>query len=219
LLLEHFNSLHPDNQRQLNRHNLVISPVIKEYAGAKQEEVAQAITEAWMWLEREGLIAPRPGAERDWIFVTRRGQALRSRTDFEAFKKAGLLPAKSLDPVLAQKVKHLFTRGDYDTAVFQAFKEVEVRVRSAAGLPEGLIGVNLVRTAFHPEAGPLTDKTTVPGERQAISDLFAGAIGAFKNPPSHRNVDLTAQIAVELIYLANYLLRVVDSRRQPASSV
>src|SRR5689334_15036267 len=48
-----------------------------------------------------------------------------------------------------------------------------------------------MRKAFDVETGPLTDTTTEPSERQALSDLFAGAIGTYKNPHSHRDVLLT----------------------------
>jgi Protein of unknown function (Hypoth_ymh) len=47
-----------------------------------------------------------------------------------------------------------------------------------------------MRKAFHEETGPLTDKTTEIAERQARSNLFAGAIGSYKNPHSHRDVNL-----------------------------
>ncbi len=212
LLLGYFNGLKPEEQRQLNRHNFVTSPLIGEYAGGRGEEVVRAITEAWTWLEREGLIAPRPGTERDWVFITRRGQKLRSQSDFEAYKRGNLLPAKALDPVLAQKVWSAFIRGDYEVAVFQAYKEVEVRVRKAAGLPDELIGTDLMHKAFQPETGPLTDMSSVKGERQARMELFAGAVGSFKSPLSHKDVNVAAQQASELIHFANYLLRVVDER-------
>jgi len=50
------------------------------------------------------------------------------------------------------------------------------------------------------------------GERQALSDLFAGAIGVYKNPHSHRQVSLDAEDAVEMIMLASHLLKIVDAR-------
>jgi hypothetical protein len=43
-------------------------------------------------------------------------------------------------------------------------------------------------------------------------ELFAGAIGYFKNPGSHREVGLTAIQAAETIMLASRLLRIVDRR-------
>jgi hypothetical protein len=74
-------------------------------------------------------------------------------------------------------------------AVFQVFKEVEVAVRNAAnakgaGYPDDLVGVTLMRRAFHRGNGPLTDTTLVTAEREAEAALFAGGIGRHaKNPP------------------------------------
>ena len=50
------------------------------YPQADRERVSRALTEAWVWLEREGLIAPRPGQQNQWVFVTRRGKAVAGLT-------------------------------------------------------------------------------------------------------------------------------------------
>ena len=50
------------------------------------------------------------------------------------------------------------------------------------------------------------------GERQARSDLFAGAIGSFKNPTSHRSVTYSDPTeASEVIMLADLLMQILDS--------
>jgi hypothetical protein len=69
-----------------------------------------------------------------------------------------------------------------------------------------------MRKAFNPQSGPLTDQSSPSAEKQAASDLFAGAVGYCKNPTSHRNVAMDAMEAVELILLANHLLRTVKAR-------
>ena len=199
------------NSSTLNLHNYVLQGHLQPCAGEKYKDVAEAITEAWIWLEREGMIAPRPGHDRDWVYVTKRGKQLLCNSDINTYLKSNLIPENILDPVLARKARPLFIRGDYDTAVFQAFKEVEIRVRKAASLSNELIGVGLMRKAFNPKDGALTDKSLDTGEQVATMELFAGAIGLFKNPSSHRDVNWEdAGECAELIYFANYLLRLVE---------
>lgn len=212
VVLEVLNSLSEEQSGQLNRRNFTWGGQPTHYPQEHREGISKALTEAWVWLEREGLIAPRPGEEPDWIFVTRRGKQLKNRDGFRSHRQGDLLPRRLLHPLIATKVWSAFIRGEYDTAVFQAFKEVEVAVRRAGGYPDTLIGVDLMRKAFHPSDGGLTQSAALASERQALSDLFAGAIGSYKNPNSHRHVLLTADETVEMIMLASHLLKIVDSR-------
>ena len=127
-------------------------------------------------------------------------------------------PEYQLHPIISQKVWSMFLQGNYDPAVLQAFKQVEIAVRKAGNYTEKDIGVPLMRTAFHKDTGNLTDPNQQEAEQEAIAHLFAGAIGYCKNPGSHREVEITAEEAVELITFASYLLRIVDSRRQSEES-
>jgi uncharacterized protein (TIGR02391 family) len=179
------------------------------HQGSSVEEL-QAVTEAWVWLEQQLMIAPAPG-KSGIVYVTSRGKQLADKPEMVKYIRSNLIIPDLLDPQLKQKVMPLFIRGDYDTAVFQAFKEVEVRVRNAASLPPESIGTELMRTAFNPDNGMLADKNRPRAEREAMSHLFAGAIGLFKNPSSHREVDWNNPgECMELIYLANHLLRIVQ---------
>ncbi len=208
--------LSESGQQRLNMHNFSLgndSDFIA-WAGAdhrRRQEVSQRLIVAWRWLERELFIAPQPG-NVDWAFITPRGREVLESQDFEAYKKGHLLPSEGLDPILVRKVKQAFIRGDYDTAIFQAFKEIEVRVRKKAGLSNSDIGVPLMRTAFNPDNGPLTDKNANKGERIARMELFAGAIGTYKNPSSHREVVFDdPKEAADIIHIANQLLRILNS--------
>jgi uncharacterized protein (TIGR02391 family) len=184
-----------------------------KYPNTHGGEVAQATLDAWMWLEREGFLIPRLGNDQyGWLDLSRRAKMAANRNGVAVYRKTTLLPFAELHPTIVSSVYPMFLRGDYDTAVFQAFKEVEISVRSAAGLGNDRLGCTLVREAFSPKNGPLSDAQKVSGEQIALMELFAGAIGYFKNPGSHREVELTAIEAAETIMLASRLLRIVDGR-------
>jgi len=213
VVLESLNSLSNDERGQLNRYNFGLGSTYSEYPQQFQEQIGRALMEAWAWLEREGMIAARPGEQGEWVFVTRRGKQVKTRDGLKAYQSSMLLPKEQLHPVIAQKCWSSFLRGEYDTAVFQAYKELEVAIREAARLKPEEYGVELARKAFHSERGALTDPNAPVAEREALSNLVAGALGAYKNPHSHRNVQLEPDEAVDMINLASHLMKLVGARK------
>lgn len=186
------------------------------YDTRRQDQIILAVSEAWNWLEVQGLLIPAPGTNgsHGWRVLSRKAQALTSSADVKQFIKSRHLRREILNRRIADKVWSAFIRSEYDVAVFQAMKAVEVAVREASGFGAEDLGVNLMRKAFNIENGPLTDINAEKGERQARSDLFAGAMGSYKNSHSHRDVHLdNPDEAYELVMLANHLLRIVDQRR------
>jgi uncharacterized protein (TIGR02391 family) len=204
--------LKASDSQVLNRYNFGLYHTVAEYPRSKQAEILRALMEAWVWLENVGFIAHDPDQQGDWVFITRKGQKIKERSDFESFKNSSSLSKHLLHPIIVQKSWSPFIRGEYETAVFQAFREVEIQVRGASGLDPEDIGVQLMRKAFDSKAGPLIDHTLTKGEKEALGHLFAGAIGLYKNPSSHRQVDMKVAETSELLMLASHLMRIIDLR-------
>ena len=170
--------------------------------------------EAWDWLNHHGLVAIKPGPLNaiGSGYVTERGHAAARDVRGLARMQAEARIDVALHSLLQRRIRRQFLLGEYELAVFAAMREVEIRVRDLAGYGPELLGVDLMRKAFHPDNGPLRDPEQVSGERQATSDLYAGAVGVFKNPSSHRQVDFgDPTIASEAVLLADLLLRTLDS--------
>ena len=190
----------------------------QQYPPEHDDEILFALMEAWQWLENEGLVAQRPtslssGASIDTkYFVTRRGKSIKTDKDLEVYRKAKFLPKDQLHPRIAEKVWSKFLLGDYRIAVLHAFIEVEIAVREAGEYAETDYGTALMGKAFNIKTGKLTNLHQPEAERRAVLALFSGAIGYYKNPLSHRDVNVNAEEAVEVIILASHLLRIVDSR-------
>ena len=210
--LELLTSSGPNEPSRLHPASFTHPQTIGNYPEGQRQEIAFAMMEGWNWLAQEGLIAPLPGDPHGWHFITRRGRKIRNREGLAAYRNAVILPRRLLHPAIAKACWSAFLRGDYDTAVFQAFKELEVAIREAGKFKAEDYGVDLARKAFHESAGPLTDQSVPISERLALSHLVAGALGSYKNPHSHRKVKLAAEEAVEMIILGSHLLKIVDVR-------
>jgi uncharacterized protein (TIGR02391 family) len=143
-------------------------------------------------------------------FPTKHGVQLKEEQFQRLLGRWTLTPFLLFHPLVIKKAYPSIRKEDYETAVFKAFKTVEIRVRELSGLPNEMIGVDLMRRSFAPDNGPLADQTAPKAEREALSHLFAGAIGCYKNPHSHREVQLSFNEAFEMLLLASHLLSFLD---------
>lgn len=179
----------------------------KEYG---ELDLPQVLADACAWLIARGLIGPaseNSGSGGEFR-LTSEGLAA-ARGGSVAHVEAAMRLHVDLHPALAE-ARLNFERGSYQTAVFEATRQVEVRVRDLSGLGADTYGVQLMHTAFNPDNGPLATGE-VAAEKKAIASLFAGTIGAFKNASGHRVVHFEdPSEAADIIHLADLLLRITE---------
>lgn len=193
-----------------NRHNVTLPDVWREHvAHPRGREFLAAMSEAFNWLERQGLVSPDPGQGGEWMIVTRRGKEVLADAAGLAQLAAEARLSVDLHERLGARVRELFNAGDFEMAVVRSMREVEMRVRELAS-PSSLVGVALMKQAFR-VGGPLADPAVPQAEQEAAMALYWGAIGLFRNPVTHREVDYQdATMASEVVFLADLLLRVLD---------
>jgi uncharacterized protein (TIGR02391 family) len=215
VILEILSSMNDDELRQFANHHTFTVRETRAY-NRLQEEVKKVLVEGWAWLQRECLIAPRPGGGADSFILTRKARQIASKPELEAYRRGNLLSGM-LHPLIERESKAAFLRGEYETAIFNAFKEIEVAVRDAGGFSLNDLGVALMNEAFKPTVGPLSEKSLPETEQLGLRNLFSGAIAYYKNPGSHRHFPTDAIEVAETLFFASLLLRIVERSAAPKS--
>ena len=210
-MLRHFAE---EPERQFHRNNDATNSSTWSRAGREYTDVKvlRARGEAYDWLVFNALLAVKPGEASGFTYITKRGRTAAGDSQAVAKIRATRRLDVDMHPLLAERVRRQFLLGEYESAVLLAFRKVEIRVRDLSGSDDSMIGVPLMQEALSPDKnGPLVNTSLERGEQLATMYLFAGAIGAFKNPSSHRQVDYgDPTVAAEAILLADLLMRLLD---------
>ena len=116
---------------------------------------------------RPGLLVPDPVQPSSGFYVpTRRAQTLKTRTDVDAFRKGRIPPSDLLPRCSPKRLFRSSAAATMTSLCFKPFKEIEVAVEfgkhEGSRLPRFRSGHALMRKAFHPETGPLADKSLAP---------------------------------------------------------
>lgn len=112
-----------------------------------------------------------------------------------------ILGAGSADPML------------WDSAVRTAGVILEERLRDVGSISDpNRTGRNLVNDVFN-NTGTLASKFTVPSERDGYRELYAGIVGAFRNPSAHRLIDPSPEEGGAFIVFVNLLLKKLEAMR------
>lgn len=143
-------------------------------------------------------------------FPTKTGFQFLETKFSRVIKEYVLTPETYVHPLIVKKSFKLLNDGQFESAVLQAFKTIETTIRESIKAAPDEHGIKLIRKAFHPENGLLTDYNLPKAEREAFSNYIAGAYGFYKNPCSHRDVELDFISAFDRIVVASDLLKAVS---------
>ncbi len=120
-------------------------------------------------------------------------------------------PETYLHPKIAKRCLPLLKKETtLDNAVTDAFKVLEMTVRRKIGAPDDEVGLKLLRRAFHPQTGLLTDYTLPAAEREGFTNYIAGAYGYYRNSSSHRDTSIDFLSAFMRVVVASDLLWIVE---------
>ena len=147
------------------------------------------------------------------FYPTKKGFRFLEREFTRVITKYVLMPETYVHPMIVKKSFPLLKNGQFESAVLQAFKTIETRIRKRISADSEDVGVKLIRKAFNPENGPLTDYDLPKAEREAFCNYIAGAFGYYKNPCSHRDVEMDFISAFVRIVVASDLLKVIEKSK------
>lgn len=143
------------------------------------------------------------------FYPTKKGVRFPEHEFRRVVKEYALMPESYVHPSIIKNSFSLLNDGHFESAVLQAFKTIETSIREKINAQPEEVGIKLIRKAFHPDNGPLTNMNLPKAEREAFCNYIAGAFGYYKNPCSHRDVEMDFITAFDRIVVASDLIKVI----------
>lgn len=111
---------------------------------------------------------------------------------------------------IKNKVEKLINEGNNDSAVFSAFKNLEIEVKNKSGINE--TGMGLMNKVFSSN-NPIIKLSDDKNEQEGFMYLFKGAMGAIRNREGHNNVKYSTEETIELVNFASFLIRLLHNQK------
>lgn len=140
---------------------------------------------------------------------------MREQVEVSIYKlKKGGYQASFVNPISNRRIRHKFQllkdTKHFERKIHSQFFDW-LAVRQLSNQSAEIVGTDLMRRAFGPPNGPLVPIDLPKSEQESLAHLFAGAIGWFKNPQSHRNVGLgNIDYAVQVLMFASHLMYLAE---------
>jgi hypothetical protein len=173
-------------------------------------------------LERNGLLSCQGSSQRPRCTLT--GEAYTAvETDFNSPDSSFIefptpISGINFDEELKTRCLPLLATGGanselWDSVVRTAGVILEERLRDFGSISDpNQTGQALVNSLFT-KTGALASRFSVDSERQGYRDLYAGIVGAFRNPSAHRLIDPTPEDGEAFLVFVNLLLRKLEALR------
>ncbi len=119
-----------------------------------------------------------------------------------------------LNPDIHKKCWRSYSDEDYDTAILNATKALEVAVRKKSKLADNIVGADLITQALNPNK-PILEYSATKAEQEGMMSLLRGIIMVYKNPQSHRFVGVQNKSeCLGILLLCSNLLYTIENIEQ-----